>query len=42
MVGSTGAQQSVVFDPFYLSVSEMVDNFSMKYVNAPARLNTTN
>ena len=34
-----------IFDSFYLSVSEVVENFStfaiMKYINATGRLNTT-
>ena len=39
------AQRNVVFDSLYLSVSEVVDDFSifviMKYINATVRLNTT-
>ena len=37
------AQRSAVFDSFYLSISEVVDEFSifviMKYINATGRLN---
>ena len=37
------AQRSAVFDSFYLSISEVVDDFSifviMKYINATGRLN---
>ena len=38
------AQRSAVFDSFYLSISKVVDHFSifaiMKYINATGRLNT--
>ena len=37
------AQRSAVFDSFYLSISEVVDDYSifaiMKYINATGRLN---
>ena len=41
---TVSAQRSVDFDSFYLSVSEVVDDFSLfaitKYINATGRLNT--